>query len=214
MRELTVGDVSRRSGVAVSALHFYETKGLIASHRTAGNQRRYRQDVLRRVAVIRVAQEVGISLAEVGRALAALPTDHAPTRADWAAISERWAKDLDRRIAQFGLGPGGAIGRLIGGAALDAGAGLIGRPTGDLVVWALLAALGATLTVLALGLSRGEWRAAGQAIGSGLRHGRRTAGFCGRIAAHVGGAGVALLERLNGSHAGEAPRVIAPGRAS
>jgi MerR family redox-sensitive transcriptional activator SoxR len=101
MRELTVGDVARRSGVAVSALHFYETKGLIASHRTAGNQRRYRQDVLRRVAVIRVAQEVGIPLAEVGRALAALPTDHAPTRADWTAISERWAKDLDRRIAQL-----------------------------------------------------------------------------------------------------------------
>ena len=101
MRELTVGDVARRSGVAVSALHFYETKGLIASHRTAGNQRRYRQDVLRRVAVIRVAQEVGIPLAEVGRALAAIPTDHAPTRADWAAISERWAKDLDRRIAQL-----------------------------------------------------------------------------------------------------------------
>ena len=69
MKELTVGQVAARSGVAVSALHFYETRGLIRSHRTAGNQRRYGRDVLRRVAVIRVAQEVGISLAEIGAAL-------------------------------------------------------------------------------------------------------------------------------------------------
>jgi MerR family redox-sensitive transcriptional activator SoxR len=100
-KELTVGDVARRSGVAVSALHFYEAKGLIASYRTAGNQRRFRQDVLRRVAIIKVAQEVGIPLAEVGKVLATLPVDHVPNRADWAEISRHWADDLDRRIHQL-----------------------------------------------------------------------------------------------------------------
>jgi len=100
-KELTVGDVAKRSGVAVSALHFYESKGLIASYRTAGNQRRYRQDVLRRVALIKVAQELGISLAEVGHAFEALPRDHIPNRADWNDISRRWSADLDRRITQL-----------------------------------------------------------------------------------------------------------------
>ncbi|AKR56975.1 Redox-sensitive transcriptional activator SoxR [Devosia sp. H5989] len=100
-RELTVGQVAARSGVSVSALHFYESKGLIRSSRTAGNQRRYRQDVLRRVAIIRVAQEVGIPLAEVGRSFAALPEDHIPNRSDWTAISTAWAADLDLRIAQL-----------------------------------------------------------------------------------------------------------------
>lgn len=100
-RELTVGEVAARSGVAVSALHFYETKGLIASHRTSGNQRRYRQDVLRRVAIIKVAQELGISLSEVGQTLSALPNDHIPNRADWTEISRHWADNLDRRIAQL-----------------------------------------------------------------------------------------------------------------
>ena len=100
-KELTVGEVATRSGVAVSALHFYETKGLIASHRTAGNQRRYRQDVLRRVAIIKVAQELGIPLAEVGEVLGALPQDHIPNRTDWTEISQRWAGDLDQRIARL-----------------------------------------------------------------------------------------------------------------
>ena len=109
-KELTVGEVAKRSGVAVSALHFYETKGLIASHRTGGNQRRYRQDVLRRVAIIKVAQEVGIPLAEVGKVLATLPADHIPNRADWAEISRRWADDLDRRIRQLKKLRGGLAG--------------------------------------------------------------------------------------------------------
>jgi MerR family redox-sensitive transcriptional activator SoxR len=100
-KEFTVGEVATRSGVAVSALHFYETKGLIESHRTAGNQRRYRHDVLRRVAIIKVAQELGISLAEVGEALSALPEDHVPNRADWSEISGRWADELDERIARL-----------------------------------------------------------------------------------------------------------------
>jgi len=101
VRELTVGEVAVRSGVAVSALHFYETKGLITSHRTAGNQRRYPRDVLRRVAVIRVAQEVGISLADIAAALASLPEGRTPTRGDWSRLSRQWRDDLDRRIAQL-----------------------------------------------------------------------------------------------------------------
>jgi MerR family redox-sensitive transcriptional activator SoxR len=101
MKELTVGQVARRSGVAVSALHFYEAKGLIRSHRTAGNQRRYSGDVLRRVAVIKVAQEVGISLADIAAALNSLPEGRTPTRDDWAAMSKIWAADLDRRINQL-----------------------------------------------------------------------------------------------------------------
>ena len=84
--------------MAVSALHFYERKGLIASHRTSGNQRRYDRDVLRRVAIIRMAQEMGISLAEVGESLKSLPQGHVPTREDRRAISERWRSRLDRRI--------------------------------------------------------------------------------------------------------------------
>jgi S-DNA-T family DNA segregation ATPase FtsK/SpoIIIE len=111
----------------------------------------------------------------------------------------------------LGLGPGGAVGRLTGAAGLEAGAALFGQPAGGIVVWTLLAVLGLTLTVLALGLSRGEWGAAGQVVGSGLRRGRRAAGFCGRVAAGLGGAGVALLERLNGSRADDAPAGIYPG---
>jgi MerR family redox-sensitive transcriptional activator SoxR len=100
-REFSVGEIARRSGVAVSALHFYESKGLIRSHRTAGNQRRYSSDVLRRVAVIRVGQEVGISLAEIAAALESLPDGRTPTRQDWAILSQGWAADLDRRILQL-----------------------------------------------------------------------------------------------------------------
>ncbi|MEJ6783942.1 redox-sensitive transcriptional activator SoxR [Aminobacter sp. Piv2-1] len=100
-QELTVGEVARRSGVAVSALHFYETRGLIHSHRTAGNQRRYGRDVLRRVAVIRIAQEVGISLADIAVALATLPDGRTPTREDWSLLSTAWRHDLDHRIEQL-----------------------------------------------------------------------------------------------------------------
>lgn len=99
--ELTVGEVAKRSGVAVSALHFYEARGLIRSHRSAGNQRRYARDVLRRVAVIRIAQEVGISLADIGAALAELPDGRTPTREDWSLLSTAWRKDLDHRIEQL-----------------------------------------------------------------------------------------------------------------
>lgn len=97
-RELTVGDVAARSGVPVSTLHFYEAKGLIASRRTSGNQRRYPREVLRRVAVIKVAQRVGIPLATIMRALASLPEGRTPTAADWRALSESWRTELDQRI--------------------------------------------------------------------------------------------------------------------
>jgi len=100
-RELTVGDIASRSGVAVSTLHFYETKGLISSGRTRGNQRRYSGDVLRRVAIIKVAQEVGISLADIGAALGSLPEGRTPNRKDWTALSNVWRNDLDRRIRQL-----------------------------------------------------------------------------------------------------------------
>jgi MerR family redox-sensitive transcriptional activator SoxR len=98
---LTVGEVARRSGVAVSTLHFYEAKGLISSARSAGNQRRYARDVLRRVAFIRVAQRVGIALADIEAALATLPVTAAPTRADWARLSAGWRAELDERMAQL-----------------------------------------------------------------------------------------------------------------
>jgi len=100
-RELTVGEVAARSGVAVSAIHFYETKGLIKSRRNAGNQRRYARDVLRRVAVIKVAQRMGIPLASIHEALSALPENRTPTAADWAQLSARWKAELDDRIARL-----------------------------------------------------------------------------------------------------------------
>lgn len=100
-RMLTVGEVSARSGVAVSALHFYETKGLIESHRSRGNQRRYAREVLRRVAVIKVAQRVGIPLAEIQAALDTLPQSRTPTAADWGDLSARWKNDLDIRIKRL-----------------------------------------------------------------------------------------------------------------
>jgi MerR family redox-sensitive transcriptional activator SoxR len=99
--ELTPGELSVRAGVAVSALHFYEREGLIESRRTAGNQRRYHRDVLRRVAFIRVSQSLGISLARIREALDGLPVDKVATKADWARLSSRWRTDLDERIDQL-----------------------------------------------------------------------------------------------------------------
>lgn len=98
---LSVGDVARRSGVAVSALHFYEAKGLIRSDRTSGNQRRYDRTVLRRIAVIRVAQDLGLSLTRIADALSTLPADAAPGRGDWARLSAQWRDEIDDRIARL-----------------------------------------------------------------------------------------------------------------
>lgn len=97
-RELTVGQVAERSGLAVSALHFYERKGLIRSHRTGGNQRRYDRDVLRRLAIVRMGTELGIPLAEIADALAHVPVGHTPSAADWRKMSEVWHDKLNRRI--------------------------------------------------------------------------------------------------------------------
>ena len=96
--DLAPGEVARRAGVAVSALHFYEREGLIDSVRNAGNQRRYHRDVLRRVAFIRVSQGVGISLAEIREALTTLPEGRTPTKADWARLSRSWREALEDRI--------------------------------------------------------------------------------------------------------------------
>ncbi len=97
-RELTVGQVAERSGFAVSALHFYERKGLIRSHRTAGNQRRYDRDVLRRLAIVRMGTELGVPLTEVAEALSHVAVGHTPTVADWRRMSEHWHDKLNRRI--------------------------------------------------------------------------------------------------------------------
>jgi MerR family redox-sensitive transcriptional activator SoxR len=99
--ELTVGQLAERSGVAISALHFYERQGLINSRRTEGNQRRYRRDTLRRVAFIRVAQRVGMSLAEIKSALDELPDGRPPGKDDWQQLSNSWRSELDHRIAQM-----------------------------------------------------------------------------------------------------------------
>jgi len=96
--ELSVGEVAQRSGLAVSALHFYERKGLIRSHRSSGNQRRFERDVLRRLAIIRMGQELGVPLTEIGAQLRELPDDRVPNRRDWARLSGRWRDSLDRRI--------------------------------------------------------------------------------------------------------------------
>ncbi|XNL77775.1 redox-sensitive transcriptional activator SoxR [Actinomadura madurae] len=101
VHELTVGQLAERSGVAVSALHFYESKGLISSRRTAGNQRRFGRDTLRRVSFIKVSQRVGIPLSDIRDALATLPEERTPTVEDWARLSEAWRSDLDARIRQL-----------------------------------------------------------------------------------------------------------------
>lgn len=101
MAWLSIGEVASRSGVATSALRFYETKGLIASERTDGNQRRYPRATLRRVALIRAGQEVGLSLAELADALEHLPHDKTPARSDWERLSKSWRTRLDDQIAEL-----------------------------------------------------------------------------------------------------------------
>ncbi len=96
---LSAGDVAARSGVAVSTVHFYDAEGLIKGWRSAGNQRRYSRDVLRRVAVIKVAQRLGLPLAMIREALESLPEGRTPTASDWKRLSANWREELDRRIA-------------------------------------------------------------------------------------------------------------------
>jgi len=98
---ITIGELSARSGVATSALRFYEVRGLIAAERTSGNQRVYPRPTLRRVAFIRAAQAVGLTLDEIARALATLPMDRTPVKRDWERVSTAWRDRLDKRIAEL-----------------------------------------------------------------------------------------------------------------
>ena len=99
--ELTIGEVAQRSGVAASALRFYEERGLIASGRAGSGHRRFSRSVLRRIAFIVFAQRVGLTLDEIGVELAKLPPDRAPTRRDWSRLSSRWSTRIDARIAEL-----------------------------------------------------------------------------------------------------------------
>lgn len=98
---LTVGQLSDRSGVATSALRFYETKDLISSIRTSGNQRRYNTSMLRRIALIQVAQSIGFTLEEITRELESLPMDKTPTNRDWERVAKKWQKDLDSKMRRI-----------------------------------------------------------------------------------------------------------------
>jgi MerR family redox-sensitive transcriptional activator SoxR len=98
---LTIGEVARRSGVASSALRFYEERGLIASERAGSGHRRYPRPVLRRIAFIVFAQRIGLTLDEIGTELAKLPPDRAPNRRDWSHLSSKWSARIDERIAEL-----------------------------------------------------------------------------------------------------------------
>jgi MerR family transcriptional regulator, redox-sensitive transcriptional activator SoxR len=101
MTDLTIGELSERSGVATSAIRYYEDRGLVSSRRTTGNQRRYPRATLRRLAFVRTAQRVGLALDEIEAALATLPSNRTPTKADWARLSRTWRPRLDAQIAQL-----------------------------------------------------------------------------------------------------------------
>jgi MerR family transcriptional regulator, redox-sensitive transcriptional activator SoxR len=98
---LSPGQIAARTGLAVSALHFYERKGLIASSRNTGNQRRYGTDVIRRVSVIKAAQQLGVSLAEIQQAFEKLPRHKAPNKRDWEQLAQRWDLQLEQRIRKL-----------------------------------------------------------------------------------------------------------------
>ncbi len=98
-RTISIGELAARSGVAPSALRFYEAQGLIHAERSGGNQRRFHRSVLRRVAVIQAGRRAGIPLARIGAALDELPVDRAPTKRDWQRLTTAWRRDLDERIA-------------------------------------------------------------------------------------------------------------------
>ena len=98
---LTIGQLAERAGVATSALRYYEERGLIRSMRTEGNQRRYERSMLRTVSVIKAAQEVGLTLTEIGSALDSLPDGRSPTKEDWSRLAKRWRSGIDQRIAEL-----------------------------------------------------------------------------------------------------------------
>lgn len=101
MTELTIGELAERSGIATSAIRYYESRGLVTSRRTTGKQRRYERPMLRRLAFIRTAQRVGLTLEEIEEALAALPSNRTPTKADWTRLSRGWRPRLNAQIAQL-----------------------------------------------------------------------------------------------------------------
>jgi MerR family transcriptional regulator, redox-sensitive transcriptional activator SoxR len=101
MTEITIGELSERSGVASSAIRYYEELGLVRSRRTSGNQRRYDRAVLRRLAFIRTAQRVGLTLEEIEAALTSLPSNRTPTKADWTRLSRSWRPRIDAQIRQL-----------------------------------------------------------------------------------------------------------------
>lgn len=101
MTQLTIGQLAERAGVATSAIRFYESRGLLQSQRTTGNQRRYAQATLRRVAFIRAAQRVGLTLDEISDAMATLPSGRTPTKADWSRLSASWRSRLDEQILRI-----------------------------------------------------------------------------------------------------------------
>ncbi len=98
---LTIGETAQRTGVAASALRFYETRKLVRSYRGPGNQRRYHRSMLRRISIIKVAQSLGLSLEEISSALETLPDKRTPTRRDWEKLSLKWRDQLDARIASL-----------------------------------------------------------------------------------------------------------------
>ena len=100
-RVLSIGEMARRTGVATSALRFYESIGLIESERTDGNQRRFQRSMLRKVAVVKAAQRAGISLEEIGRTFEGLPLGRPPNRRDWERLSQAWDRDLEARIGRL-----------------------------------------------------------------------------------------------------------------
>src|SRR4051794_1702808 len=129
MELLTIGQVSERSGVAPSALRYYEAQGLISSTRTPGGARRYARTVLRRLAFVRAAQNVGLSLVEVRDALATLPDGRPPTARDWARLSSGWRERLGPQIAGL-LQLRGGPGSCIRGGWLSLGRGALCQPRG------------------------------------------------------------------------------------
>lgn len=98
---LIIGETSKRTGVPSSALRFYERRGLIRSVRTQGNQRQFHREMLRRISIIRIAQNLGLTLEEIGAAMAELPDQRTPTKKDWERLSKRWQAQLDERINQL-----------------------------------------------------------------------------------------------------------------
>lgn len=99
--ELSIGEVSKRSGVSISSIHFYENKGLICSHRNSSNHRRFSRDVLRKISVIKIAQKSGVQLKEIKAALATIPDNKTVTLDDWSRLSKQWHHELDERINQL-----------------------------------------------------------------------------------------------------------------